>query len=164
MFAKSLVIAAASFLVATNVEARINVVTLPDRDTVQLTIYNSADLTLVKETRHLTFKKGINKLEFSWANTLIDPTSVEFRALTHADEVEVQDVSFPPRVANTLEWRINSEFAGEVVCEIRYFTSGISWRADYVCEASRNEKTMDISGAVRVTNNSGEDYEKAQRS
>ena len=32
---------------------RINVVTLPDRDTVQLTIYNSVDLTLVKETRHL---------------------------------------------------------------------------------------------------------------
>src|SRR4030095_16375675 len=125
------------------VHARINVVTLPDRDTVQLTIYNSVDLTLVKETRHLTFRKGLNKLEFSWANTLIDPTSVEFRALTHADEVEVQDVSFPPRVANTLEWRINSEFAGDVVVEIRYFTSGISWTADYVCEASKDEKQMD---------------------
>src|SRR5881296_2428774 len=83
--------------------ARINVVTLPGRDTVQLTIYNSADLTLVKETCTLTFRKGMNKLEFSWANTLIDPTSVEFRALTHADEVEVLDVSFPPRVTNTLE-------------------------------------------------------------
>src|ERR1043166_8962787 len=110
--------------------ARINVVTLPGRDSVQLTIYNSADLTLVKETRLLTFRKGLNKLEFSWANTLIDPTSVEFRALTHADQVEVLDASFPPRVTNTLEWRINSEFAGEVQVEIRYFTSGISWAAD----------------------------------
>src|ERR1051325_1934137 len=149
-------------VVAFTTYARLNVVTLPDRDTVQLTIYNSADLTLVKETRHLTFKKGMNKLEFSWANTLIDPTSVEFRALTHADEVEVQDVSFPARVANTLEWRINSEFAGEVTVEIRYFTSGISWSADYVCEANRSETQMDFSGAVRVTNNSGEDYENAQ--
>jgi hypothetical protein len=147
---------------AATAHARINVVTLPDRDTVQLTIYNSADLTLVKETRHLTFKKGINKLEFSWANTLIDPTSVEFRPLTHVSEVELMDVSFPPRVANTLEWRINSEFAGEVVVEIRYFTSGISWSADYVCEANKNETAMDFSGAVRVTNNSGEDYENAQ--
>ena len=147
---------------ANTAHARINVVTLPDRDTVQLTIYNSADLTLVKETRHLTFRKGINKLEFSWANTLIDPTSVEFRALTHATEVEVLDVSFPPRVANTLEWRINSEFAGDVVCEIRYFTSGISWSADYVAEAAKNEKMMTFSGAVRVNNNSGEDYENAQ--
>src|SRR5688572_18423494 len=94
-----------ALFVAFAAHARINVVTLPNRDTVQLTIYNSVDLTLVKETRHLTFRRWLNKLEFSWANTLIDPTSVEFRALTHADEVDVLDVSFPPRVANTLEWR-----------------------------------------------------------
>ena len=142
--------------------ARLSVVTLPGRDSVQLTIYNSADLTLVRETRYLTFRKGLNKLEFSWANTLIDPTSVEFRALTHADKVEVLDVSFPPRVTNTLEWRINSEVAGEVPVEIRYFTSGISWSADYVAEASRDEKRMDLAGAVRVNNNSGEDYENAE--
>ena len=139
--------------------ARINVTSLPGRDSVQLTIYNSADLTLVKETRLLTFRKGLNKFEFSWANTLIDPTSVEFRALTAADQVEVLDVSFPPRVTNTLEWRIQSEFAGEVTVEIRYFTSGISWSADYVAEVNQPEKLMQLAGNVRVTNNSGEDYE-----
>src|SRR5512136_2346932 len=149
-------------IAATTAPARINVVTLPGRDTVQLTIYNSADLTLVKETRVLTFRQGLNRLEFSWANTLIDPTSVEFRALTHADAVEVLDVSFPPRVANTLEWRIQSEVAGEVQVEIRYFTSGITWAADYVAEATKSEKAMTLAGAVRVTNNSGEDYENAQ--
>src|SRR5438094_2849092 len=142
--------------------ARINVVTLPGRDSVQLTVYNCVDLTLVRETRVLTFRKGINRLAFSWANTLIDPTSVEFRALTHGDQVDVLDASFPPRVTNTLEWRINSEFAGEVQVEIRYFTSGISWSADYVAEASKNEKLMDLAGFVRVNNNSGEDYENAQ--
>jgi len=149
-------------LCAPPVLARINVVTLPGRDTVQLTIYNSADLTLVKETRMLTFRKGLNKLEFSWANTLIDPTSVEFRALTHADAVDVLDASFPPRVANTLEWRIQSEFAGEAQVEIRYFTSGIGWDAGYVAEAEKNEKLMTLAGSVRVTNNSGEDYEDTQ--
>src|SRR5512134_1179024 len=141
---------------------RINVVSLPDRQSVQLTIYNYVDLTLVKETRLLTFRKGLNRLEFSWANTLIDPTSVEFRALTHADAVEVLDVSFPPRVANTLEWRIQSEVAGEVQVEIRYFTSGITWEADYVAEATKAEKAMTLAGAVRVTNKCGEDYENAQ--
>ncbi len=152
----------ALLLLATASQARINVVTLPGRDSVQLTIYNSADLTLVKETRVLTFRKGLNKLEFSWANTLIDPTSVEFRAVTHADAVDLLDVSFPPRVNNTLEWRIQSEFAGEVTVEIRYFTSGITWSADYVAEAATTEKTMALSGNVRVTNNSGEDYENTQ--
>jgi hypothetical protein len=150
------------FLAFAVAHARINIVTLPERDTVQLTIYNSVDLTLVKETRHLTFRKGLNKLEFSWANTLIDPTSVEFRALTHADEVEVLDASFPPRAPNTLEWRINSEFAGDFVAEIRYFTSGISWSADYVAEAARAENAMSLAGSVRVKNKSGEDYENAQ--
>ena len=143
-------------------EARINVTTLPGRDSVQLTIYNSADLTLVKETRTLTLKKGANRLEFSWAGTLIDPTSVEFRPLTQADEVEILDVRFPPRVANTLEWNIHSEFAGEVKTEIRYFTSGITWGADYVCEANANENQMRFAGNVRVTNRSGEDYPDAQ--
>jgi hypothetical protein len=147
---------------ATPSQARINVVTLPGRDSVQLTIYNSADLTLVKETRFLAFRKGINRLEFSWANTLIDPTSVEFRPLTQADKVDVLDVSFPPRATNTLEWRLNSEFAGEVQVEIRYFTSGISWSADYVAEADKPEKLMTLAGNVRVFNNSGEDYENAE--
>ena len=146
----------------TAAQARINVVTLPGRDSTQLTIYNSVDLTLVKESRTLTFRKGLNKLEFSWANTLIDPTSVEFKALTHADAVDVLDVSFPPRVSNTLEWRIQSEFAGEVTVEIRYFTSGITWSADYVAEATKDERFAALAGHVRVTNKSGEDYDNAQ--
>jgi hypothetical protein len=153
---------ALTLLTAASASARINVVTLPGRNSVQLTIYNSADLTMVKETRVLTFRKGLNKLEFSWANTLIDPTSVEFRALSHADQVDVLDASFPPRVTNTLEWRINSEVAGEVKVEIRYFTSGISWSADYVAEATKDEKAMALAGNVRVNNKSGEDYENAQ--
>ena len=153
---------AALFLSVSGANGRINVVTLPGRDSVQLTIYNSVDLTLVRETRLLTFHKGLNRLEFSWANTLIDPTSLELRALTHADAVDVLDVSFPPRIPNTLEWRIQSDFAGEVQVEIGYFTSGISWSADYVAEANKNEKVMSLAGYVRVNNNSGEDYENTK--
>jgi hypothetical protein len=152
----------AVFLLAFTTHARINVTSLPGRDSVQLTIYNSVDLTLVKETRTLTFKKGSNRLEFSWANTLIDPTSVEFRPLQKADQIEVLDVRFPPRVTNTLEWNIHSEVAGEVKVEIRYFTSGIAWAADYVCEANATENQMTFAGNVRVTNRSGEDYPDAQ--
>ena len=151
-----------ALFLAASARARINVDTVPGRDSTQLTIYNSVDLTMVRETRYLTFRKGMNHLEFSWANTLIDPTSVEFKALTHADEIEVLDASFPPRVTNTLEWRINSEFNGEVKVEIRYFTSGISWSADYVVAASGDEKLANLAGYVKVNNQSGEDYENAQ--
>src|SRR3954454_273400 len=69
--------------------------TVPKRNTVELTIYNSEDLTLVRETRVITFKKGANPLQFSWANTLIDPSSVELRFLTSGDQLEVLDTTFP---------------------------------------------------------------------
>ena len=52
--------------------SNIDLSTIPARDSVQLTIYNSEDLTLVRETRRITFRRGVNPLQFSWANTLID--------------------------------------------------------------------------------------------
>ncbi|MHC4171087.1 MAG: hypothetical protein ACYSWQ_29455 [Planctomycetota bacterium] len=41
-------------------QGKVDLVTLPSRDTVQLTIYNSADMTLVRESRALTLKDGCN--------------------------------------------------------------------------------------------------------
>ena len=73
----------------------VDLVTLPARDSVQLTIYNSEDITLVKETRYVTLKKGANKLQFSWVGTLIDPTSVELRPLERADQIEIADTILP---------------------------------------------------------------------
>ncbi|MHC5089739.1 MAG: hypothetical protein ACYSOT_09030, partial [Planctomycetota bacterium] len=60
-------------IVSVGVFAKVDLVTLPAKDMTQLTIYNSADLTLVRDARSLTLKEGDNKLQFSWANTLIDP-------------------------------------------------------------------------------------------
>jgi hypothetical protein len=61
-----------------------------------------------------------------------------------------------------LYWNVRSEIDGEATLEISYFTSGISWSADYVCIADPGETEMSIDGFVRVTNNSGEEYEDAQ--
>ncbi|MBW8017663.1 MAG: DUF4139 domain-containing protein [Planctomycetes bacterium] len=142
--------------------AKIDLSTLPTRDTVQLTIYNSADLTLARESRQLTLKKGINKLQFSWANTLIDPTSLEMLPLKDAGKINIMDLTFPPRVRNLGLWNIESDITGRVPMEITYLTSGITWRAFYMGTLSKDEKTMQLQGYVRVTNNSGEDYENAQ--
>jgi hypothetical protein len=136
--------------------------TVPKRNTVQLTIYNSEDLTLVRETRAITFKKGANPLQFSWANTLIDPTSVELKFLSSAEKLEVLDTTFPHDKPQMLYWNVQSDFDGEATVEITYFTSGISWSADYVAVADKDERQMSLDGFVRVTNNSGEEYEDAQ--
>lgn len=146
------------FLPAGNIELNV----LPVRDNVQITIYNSADLTLVREQRDLTLKKGWNWLQFMWANTLIDPTSLSMQPLKHRDKIEVQELTFPPRVRELGRWLIFSKVSGKVPMEITYLTSGLSWRAFYMGTLARNEKTMQLQGYVRVTNNSGEDYEDAQ--
>jgi len=143
-------------------QAKVDLVTLPTRDSVQLTIYNSGDLTLARESRALTLRDGNNRLQFSWANTLIDPTSLSMIPLAQADEIDVQDLVFPPRVRNQGVWNIVSRVSGKVPMEITYFTSGLSWRAFYMGTLSPDEKTMQLQGYVRVTNNSGEDYENAQ--
>jgi hypothetical protein len=142
--------------------AKVDLVTLPSRDTVQLTIYNSADMTLVRESRGLTLKNGENKLQFSWANTLIDPTSLEMLPKANADKIDIADLTYPPRVRNLGLWNIESGVSGKVPVEITYLTSGLSWRAFYMGTLTEDEKTMRLQGYVRVTNNSGEDYENAQ--
>ncbi len=142
--------------------AKVDLVTLPGRDTVQLTIYNSADLTLVRESRALTLKKGNNQLQFSWANTLIDPTSLEMLPLAEAGQITIFDLTFPPRVQNLGLWNVRSGVSGKVPVEITFLTSGISWRAFYMGTLTPDEKMMRLQGYVRVTNNSGEDYENAQ--
>jgi hypothetical protein len=136
--------------------------TVPKRDSVQLTIYNSEDLTLVRETRTVTFKKGINPLQFSWANTLIDPTSVELKFLTSTDKLDVLDTTYPHDKPQQLFWNVHSEIDGEATIQITYFTSGISWSADYLLIADKDEKQLSFDGFVRVSNNSGEEYEDAQ--
>jgi hypothetical protein len=140
----------------------IDLSTVPKRNTVQLTIYNSEDITLVRETRAVTFKKGANPLQFSWANTLIDPSSVELKFLTSADKLDVLDTTFPHDKPQMLYWNVNSEIDGEATIQITYFTSGITWSSDYIAVTNKDEATLDLEGFVRVTNNSGEEYEDAQ--
>jgi len=159
---KKILIFLGIIFIAGSTYAKIDLVSLPERDKVQLTIYNSADLTLVRESRTLTMKKGENKLQFSWANTLIDPTSLELFPLKETDKISVTDLFFPPRITGLGVWNIVSQISGKVPCEINYFTSGISWQAYYLATLSQDEKTMKLEGYVKVTNRSGEDYENAQ--
>jgi len=120
------------------------------------------DLTLVRERRNLTLKKGWNWLQFMWVNTLIDPTSLSLEPLEKADKIDIQQLVFPARLRELGRWLIRSEVSGQVPFEITYFTSGLSWRAFYMGTLSQDEKMMQLQGYVRVGNNSGEDYENAQ--
>ena len=142
--------------------SKIELVTLPRREQSQLTIYNSADLTLVRDRRELTLKRGWNWLQFMWAGTLIDPTSLSLEPLDQKDRVRVEELDFPAGLTELGRWLVWSEVSGRVPFEITYLTSGLKWRAFYEGTLAADEQAMRLKGYVRVANGSGEDYEDAQ--
>lgn len=46
--------------------------------------------------------------------------------------------------------------------ELSYLTGGLSWKADYAAELSRNEDRMTLSARVTLVNNSGSGYDNAK--
>jgi hypothetical protein len=142
--------------------AKIDLVTLSERISVQTTIYNKADLTLFHDKRVLSFVKGMNQLQFSWANTKIDPTSLSLEIKEFTDKIDVVEITYPPLAKDMGIWHIKADDAYKVPVEITYFTSGISWKSYYKAFLSKDEKTCDLKGYVKVTNLSGEDYNNAQ--
>ena len=143
-----------------HLNAAVGLVTVPERDVVRMTIYNAVDLTLIQEARTLILKKGLNRIQYQWAGTLIDATSLELRALDQANKIEILGVVYPPNAPATLIWEIESQVEGAAKFEISYFTSGLTWGADYVLRAAPDERTAELDGWVSVTNNSGENYPK----
>ncbi len=164
MKTRSIVIAAAllALLPPAAALAKVDLVTLPASDRTQITIYNSADLTLARDTRSITMRKGLNRLQFAWSGTLIDPTSLELVPLAKAGKVSVLDLEYPPRVQGLGIWNIDSAETGELPFEISYFTSGISWRAYYLATLTPDESALRLDGFVRVDNGSGEDFDNVE--
>ncbi len=146
----------------TSLQAAVGLTTVPNRDVVRMTIYNAVDLTLVQESRSLILKKGLNRIQYQWAGTLIDTTSLELRAVDKAADTDIVGIIYPPNSPATLIWEVESRIEGPATFEISYFTSGISWNADYVVRATPDETHADIEGWVAVTNNSGENYPRTE--
>ncbi len=65
------------------------------------------------------------------------------------------------RARPTLVISLNSPVAATQKLELSYLTGGLAWRADYVANLASDEKTMDLSGWVTLTNTSGVAYPNA---
>jgi hypothetical protein len=62
----------------------------------------------------------------------------------------------------TLVWTLDAQRGGRQKGEISYLTSGMSWSADYVLVADRDDKSGDLTAWVTVNNNSGATYADAK--
>ena len=90
--------------------------------------------------------------------------------LQYADRIETGvpgRIAFPSVPGNlrdhpTLVMYLNAAQAADDTLELSYLTGGLSWRADYVAELSKNEDKLDLNGWVTLTNTSGATYQNAK--
>ncbi len=147
--------------------ARVKLITLPVRERVEVQL-DHADATLVEEERVVPLVAGTNQVDFSWANTNIDPGTIVFRVIGYegrvsgkAPEVNVLSVSYPPG-ENALVWDISSSHSGPVRVRISYLLGGLEKSYNYRAVAERDESTLTLSKYIRVQNFANEQYEDTQ--
>src|SRR5271154_3983864 len=120
---------------------RIKLITLPVRERVEIQLDNP-NATLVEEERIVPLVKGENQVDFSWANTQIDPDTIVFRVIAPADgknlDVKVLSVSYPPNEAS-LVWAVGSSDSGSARVRISYLRGNLKKSFAYRAVASHDE-------------------------
>lgn len=139
--------------------ARIKFVALPERGNTIIRLDNPK-ATLIEEERVLTLQNGLNKVDFSWKGVSIDEDSIRLTILTHANEVTLLGVSYPPNEA-ALVWEIHSDNAIEVAVRISYLLSYIDRLIAYKGVADKDETYMNLKSFLVLRNFSGEDFQNA---
>lgn len=141
-------------------EARVKLITLPVRERVEIQLDN-ASATLVEEERIVPLVKGENQVDFSWANTQIDPNTIVFRVIAPVGEkkldVKVLSVSYPPNEA-ALIWSVGSSDSGSARVRISYLLGNLSKSFNYRAIASKDETTLTLSQYMRLQNFANESF------
>lgn len=66
------------------------------------------------------------------------------------------------RAEPTLSVMVDAERAGSRAVDLRYLTTGLSWKADYVALFDEGKGLLDLQGWVTLTNTSGTPFENAR--
>lgn len=144
-------------------QARVKLITLPVRERVEIQL-DHAQATLVEEERIVPLVKGENQIDFSWANTQIDPHTIVFRVVpqdapddARSPNVKVLSVSYPPNEA-ALVWTVAAGDSGSARVRISYLLGNLSKSFNYRAVASNDEQTLDLSQYMRLQNFANETF------
>ena len=123
--------------------------------------------------RQITVVRSVPNVEGPGAKETREPATVLATnggvVLQFADRIETSvpgriiypDVPANLRARPTLVISLHSGAEKEQKLELSYLTGGLSWRADYVANLAPDEKSLDLSGWVTLTNQSGATYPNA---
>jgi hypothetical protein len=146
-------------LTAAPAPAGVKLITLPDRERVEIQLDNPA-ATLVEEERIVPLAQGVNDVVFAWANTSIDKSSIQFRCLTDPESIRVLSVSYPPG-ENALTWQVYSPQAGSAKVRISYIIGRLDKSFAYRAVASHDETTLTLRQYIQLHNNANEEFGSA---
>jgi len=142
--------------------ARVKLITLPVRQRVEIQL-DHPHATLVEEERIVPLVEGVNQVDFSWANTQIDPDTILFRVLPgkvgegEPLEVNVLSVSYPPN-ENSLVWQVASSGSGSARVRISYLLGNLTKSFNYRAVATHDESTLVLSQYIRLQNFANEEF------
>ena len=141
-------------------QARIKLITLPVRERVEIQL-DHPHATLVEEERIVPLVQGVNQVDFSWANTQIDPQTIVFRILggqgDGPTQVNVLSVSYPP-AEQALVWQVAADKSGPARVKISYLLGGLTKNFHYRATASHDESTLTLWQYIRLKNLANEAF------
>lgn len=139
---------------------RIKLITLPVRERVEVQL-DHPQATLVEEERIVPLVQGVNQVDFSWANTQIDPGTIVFRVVGPGAganlDVHVISVSYPPNEA-ALVWAVGASASGSARVRISYLLGNLTKSFNYRAVAANDESTLTLSQYMRLQNFANEKY------
>lgn len=118
-------------------------------DEVAITVYNQ-NLSLVKESRALTFSKGVNTLSLEDVAASIDPTSVHFKLKTGGKEVELLEQNYQYDLVSTE--KILQKYLGHNIDVI--MKNGEVLSGNYLSSSSGYLVLQLPDGTIRLVNSS----------
>jgi hypothetical protein len=145
---------------APSASARVKLITLPVRERVEIQLDN-AHATLVEEERIVPLVQGENQVDFSWANTQIDPNTIVFRVIAPVGDepidINVVAVSYPPG-ESALVWTVGASASGSARVRISYILGNLNKSFNYRAVASNNETTLNLAQYMRLQNFANEEF------
>ncbi|MCP3903996.1 MAG: DUF4139 domain-containing protein [Planctomycetes bacterium] len=136
--------------------AGVKLITLPARERVEIQL-DHGSATLVEEERVVPLAAGVNDVVFAWANTSIDPGTIQLRCLTNPDQIKILSVSYPPN-ENALTWQVASPRAGSARMRISYLIGRLDKTFAYRATASNDERTLTLRQYIHLHNRANERF------
>jgi len=154
------VVATILLLVPNTGMARVKLITLPVRERVEIQL-DHPGATLVEEERIVPLVRGENQVDFSWANTEIDPNTIVFRVVapvgTTPIDVKVLSVSYPPN-ESALVWTVGASDSGSARVRISYLLGNLNKSFNYRAVASNDEQSIVLAQYLRLQNFANEEF------